>query len=364
MRRIFCLLVCSSILAKKSKAFTQCSTSKLLPIRLHLSPTVLATSISTPSSALENLTGDGDLHNAVEFPSYNHFRAYLKDMKRFIKSKTTLANRMDDELKRLEIQVYNLTGQEAPTCRYPPSDKCYGGPPIEPCENCYAMVCNAYAKSGLGRLGAELAEEVYKRYEKQMATGQRPSKIIKTAVLSAWAHADDWGKADEWLQQMENQFAVTKNEQDAPDMISYTCYIDGMANSRTLRGDEIARRSLEILDRTHKQARSGVNPFALPNRYSYISVMKCQIRSGKEIESIDDVERIYRMMEEEFHRLQRYDLKPKSVAAMPIFNAAARSRGGIKAAKRGEIFLKEIKDRYEATGDQDYRPLEGMYTSL
>jgi hypothetical protein len=57
-------------------------------------------------------------------------------------------------------------------------------------------------------------------------------------------------------------------------------------------------------------------------------------------------------------------LKPKSIAAMPMFNAASRCRGGIRAAEKAEKLLQELQTRYDETGDPEYHPLEAMYTTL
>jgi hypothetical protein len=338
------------------------------------SPSSLAVSVSAPPTDQQRIPDDDDDEDdedefddnfdSKDYQGSGSFRRYLRSMRRSIRAKTTLANRMDDELKRVEIAFYNLKGKNAPKCRYSVSAHSYEGPPCEPDMSCYAMVATAYAKAGLGRIGAELAQNVYERYEKNSQSGIAPNAIFKTALLNAWCHSDDWIKIDGWLQRMEDEYAATNHEADAPDCVTYTSVIEGLANSRKLKGYEIANRSMNLLQKTKDLAESGTNPWARPNRYTYISVMKCQLRTGDGMEMVDRVESLYRQMEEDYKIFQTHDLKPRAVASVSIFNAAARCRGGIKAAMRSEELLTEIKQRYEETGDPDYCPVEGIYVAL
>lgn len=331
----------------------------------------LAVSVSAPPTGQQKIPDDDDdddefdkKFDSKDYRGSGEFRRYLKSMRRSIRAKTTLANRMDDELKRVEIAYYNLKGNNAPKCRYSVSAHSYDGPSCEPDMSCYAMVATAYAKAGLGRVGAELAQNVYERYEKNSLSGVAPNAIFKTACLNAWCQADDWAKIDGWVQRMEDEYAATNHEADAPDCVTYTSVIEGLANSRKLKGYEIASRSMKLLQKTRDMADSGKNPWARPNRYTYISVMKCQLRTGDGMEMVDRVESLYRQMEEDYKIFQSPDLKPRAIASISLFNAAARCRGGMKAAIRAEELLSEFEQRYEETGDPDYRPVEGMYVAL
>lgn len=333
-------------------------------------PSSLAVSVSAPQHNGQQTTPSDDEDDFKDnFDSEDHegsgaFRRYLQTMKRHIRAKTTLANRMDDELKRMEISAYNLEGNNAPKCRYSVSTHSYAGPPCEPDMSCYAMVADAYAKAGLGRVGAELAQSVYERYENNNLSGIAPNAIFKTACLNAWCHADDWDSIDGWLQRMENEYIATNHEADAPDCVTYTSVLEGLSNSRKLKGHEIVRRSMKLLEKMKDLAASGTNSWARPNRFAYISVMKCQLRAGDGMEMIDRVESIYKRMEEDYKIFQTHDLKPRAAAAVSIFHAAARCRGGFKAAIRAEKLLREFQQRYEETGDADYRPVEGMYVAI
>jgi hypothetical protein len=335
------------------------------------SPSSLAVSVSAPLTGQEQNPYDDEAEDefddncgSKDYRDSGIFRRYLRSMRRSIKNKTTLANRMDDELKRVEIAFFNLKGKNAPKCRYAVSAHSYEGPPCEPDMSCYAMVATAYAKAGLGRVGAELAQKVYERYEKNSVSGVASNAIFKTACLNAWCQADAWDKIDGWLQRMEDEYAATNHEADAPDCVTYTSVLEGLANSRKLKSHEIVSRSLVLLQKTKDLADSGKNPWARPNRYTYISVMKCQLRNGSGMEMMDRVESVYRQMEEDYKIFQTEDLKPRAVASISLFNAAARCRGGMKAALRAEELLLEFNQRYELTGDPDYRPVEGMYVAL
>jgi len=151
------------------------------------------------------------------------FRSFLRGLSKKIYNKKTLANRMDDELKNMEIRKYKINYHEDTRLqfRYPKSIE-YAGDIVEPDVSCYAMVANAYARAGLGRTGAELAEQVLDRCD-EFSKNQRPNTILKTACLNAWIHADDWSMADYWIKQMEEQYHETGLEMDAPDAM-YVSY--------------------------------------------------------------------------------------------------------------------------------------------
>ena len=377
---ITCFLVLSFLLAGDALALVQPFSTSPLSIRDFYSHRCsrwsgLAATIAPRSESSSSIPGEDDIDDDSpsdaydddqEVVSYNQarFRRYLQSMYKHVRNKRTLANRMDDELKMMEIQHYKLTGDEAPKCRFERSLHSYNGETCRPDMSSYTMVCNAYAKSGLGKAGAELAEDAYKRYEARCGHIEPPNAIIKTACLNAWCHADDFEKANQWLDDIENSYAATGSEVDAPDFITYTTYLEGLANSRHLPGEYIGKRAKEILEKMQRVSESGENPWARPNRYTYISAMKCQLKNSDGLAMMDRVERIYRQMERDYEKYGTYDLKPKAVSTVSYFNAASRCKGGLKAAQKADKFLHEMKERYEKTGDRDYKPLVGMYVGI
>jgi hypothetical protein len=267
---------------------------------------------------------------------------------------------MDDELKRMEIRFFNIAPENAPVCRYEETDHSYKGPAIEPDVSCYAMVANAYAKAGLGRVGAELAEAVYHRCQTH-SVAQRPNAILATACLNAWTNADEWKKADEWLTDMEEKFASTGDKFDAPDTVTYTCYLEGLANSRTLKGPEIARRGETVFQKVLALAASGDNPYVKPNRFTYIAAMKCLTREENGIETLNKAEGLLRELESMYAKTKIHATKPKSVAYLAVLNTAARCGAGIEGARRAEALLLELQKLSER--DSDYHIQEPCWTA-
>jgi hypothetical protein len=351
------------------------TSKKYLRLGVRHTSTSLAISLSNPPINTAESANDDDNthseHQKIRVTSvkkkekkkeFDPFYKYLKTMSFRIKSKRTQANRMDDELKRLEINFYNLTAEDAPQCRQDVYKFSYKGPLVRPDASCYSLVCNTYANAGLGETGAVLAEEAFRRYEEH--DGVKYNAFILTALMKAWAAADDWEKADFWLQEMEDKFAETKDPVNAPNSKTYTSYIKGLANSRKLNKYEAAEKSLEILNKMREFYCSGENTLALPNRFTYSSVMKCQEHAYAGIKGIFRVEKVFRQLQDDYNRFGVSSMKPSAISALPLFTAASHCTGGIQAAERVEKILEELQARYDETGDLEYRPLEAMYTSL
>jgi hypothetical protein len=335
-------------------------------------PSVLQTSLSTPpetiassSSSREDEKGkdvDGKGKDMLSHRS-NHrtsFRNHLRVMTQSTRSKVTLANRMDDELKRMEIRFFDISPENAPVCRYEETDHSYKGPAVEPDVSCYAMVANAYAKAGLGKVGAELAEAVYQRCQTH-SVAQRPNAILSTACLSAWTNADEWKNADSWLTDMEEKFASTGDKFDAPDTVTYTCYLEGLANSRNLKGPDIARRGEAVFKKVLALSTSGENPYVKPNRFTYIAAMKCLTREENGIVTLNKAEGLLRQLETLYAETKVHDTKPKSVAYLAVLNTAARCGAGMEGARRAEALLLELQKLSEQ--DSDYHIQEPCWTA-
>lgn len=331
--------------------------------RQHRRPSVLQTSLSTapdttPPSLQEGVDNADRISHLCEDRS--NFRTHLKMMGQSTRSKVTLANRMDDELKRIETRFFKLSTENAPVCRYEATTHAYKGPAVEPDVSCYAMVANAYAKARLGRTGAELAEEVYRRCQTHSIV-QRPNAILKTACLSAWMSADNWERVDVWLADMESTFAETGKRWDAPDTVAYTCYLEGLASSRELNGTEIARRGQEFFLKVLRLAESGENPYVKPNRYTYIAAIKCVTREENGVETLNKAEGLLRELQALYAETKDPDMKPRTVAYLSVLNTAARCKAGIEGARRAEALVLELQKLNE--DDPDYRLLEPCWTA-
>ena len=344
-----------------------------IPLSLSRPSTSLATSLSTPPSIMRPIDdGDDDVHIFHETlgksseasiepeKESDPFYRYLRTLIKKIKSVKTRALVLDDELKRLEIRYYNLTGDDSPRCTYAASNQyTYKGPLVRPDDRCYSLVCNSY--SAIGKRGAHLAEEVLRRYGKH--GGDSYNSRLLTGVMKAWAFADDWDKADFWLMTMENRYKETGDPNNAPKSITYSLYIKALSSSKKLETDA-AEKSLEILDKMRDLYISGENAFALPTRFTYSSVMKCQERAFGGVKAVERVEDLYRQLEDDYKVFGGKDLKPAAIDALPVFTAVMHRKGSTKAAKYAENILQELQLRYEETGDINYRPTEIMYASL
>lgn len=101
----------------------------------------------------------------------NPFREHLAKCLSQVKAKNELVHNMDDDLKRMEMQFYNLSEPDAPKCRGERSGFSYNGPTTRPDTICYELVAQAYASANIGREGALLAEDVVRRFESHQEDG-------------------------------------------------------------------------------------------------------------------------------------------------------------------------------------------------
>jgi len=335
------------------------------PVRFVKQPFTLQASLSTPYNITTSSSGqnkDEKKLSVVQEASTTaadrqRFRDYLRTLARTVRNKTTAANRMDDELKGMEVRYYDLSDDEAPAYRYPQTLK-YDGPVVQPDSSVYAMVANAYAKSGMrGRVAAELAEKMYQRC---LSHNQHPTNHLKTAVLNAWVHADDWKKSDEWLSDLEETFERSGKAVDAPDSFTYACYLEGVAKSRSLDRSEIISRSEKILAKLEDPG----NPYAKPNRFTHVAAMKCLCQEQSGLTTVTKVESLLRELESKYDETGDPDLKPTTAAWIPVLNAAARCGSGMEAALRAELLFKELQSRYSEKYDPDYRLTESVYTAI
>jgi hypothetical protein len=83
------------------------------------------------------------------------------------------------------------------------------------------------------------------------------------------------------------KFASTGDKFDAPDTVTATCYLEGLANCE-LKGPESARRgetAFQVL------ALAGVQIIHVkPNRFTYIAAMKCLTREENGTETLNKAE--------------------------------------------------------------------------
>lgn len=270
---------------------------------------------------------------------------------------------MDDELKRMEIQIYNLSDEDAPKCIHPPhSDFVYSGPTTEPDSRCYELVTKAYAMAQPSKKNSLLAEDVIKRYE-SYNSGQFPNRYIMRGMIRAMVEASDFKRAREWLIRMEDRFQETKDIKIAPDTRTYGIYTRGLSMDGLLDKEANAREARGILQHMRDRYISGENPLVMPNRFIYTQVMVCESRFGKGMECFDRVESLYRQLENDYQDMGQEALKPDSTSVLPLFEVALNSSNR-EVTRRALAIFEEMDVRYCDTGDSVYKPTPSAYKTL
>ncbi|CAJ1895205.1 unnamed protein product [Cylindrotheca closterium] len=317
------------------------------------SNTRIGVSVSSPS---EVLSAEGD--------SQNPFRDHLQELLSQVKAKPFLSFYMDDDLKRMETEFYNLSPEESPKCIKNKSAFSYDGPTVRPDESCYQAVTQAYGMAREGEMGADLAEDVALRYEKHQPESYANRYIMK-GVLRAVVNAKNYSKAHNILLRMEDRFSETKDINLAPDTTMYNTLTDGLSQfGCPAERKYCATMTMTILKHMRQKFNSGVNPMAIPNRYTYTHVMQCNSRVGKGVPTFEKLETLYHQLKEDYQRWGYESLKPDALSALPLFQVAVNSRGNYKVLEKAFDIYDELQDLYETTGDEDYAPLESMYKYL
>jgi hypothetical protein len=142
------------------------------------------------------------------------FRNHLRVMTQSTRSKVTLANRMDDELKRMEIRF--LCSRERPRCRYEEvipikdqlSNPMYRAAPWWPNATCW-----------INRVGAELSRSCHRQMSNTF--GRAAPNNSRYCLSQCLDQRGRMEKADEWLTDMEESLLRPATKFDAPDTVVY-----------------------------------------------------------------------------------------------------------------------------------------------
>lgn len=117
----------------------------------------------------------------------------------------------------------------------------YTGLAFEPDASCYSIVAAAYAKAGMGDEGAKRAESLVERLSLYPGTHkQGHQKELQSAIMKAWAMADNWTKANEWLDRITVDGST-------PDMMTYTMFLEALAQSQSSNVEQIHHETRAIL---------------------------------------------------------------------------------------------------------------------
>lgn len=293
----------------------------------------------------------------------NPLRDHLQEMLSQVKSKPFLSFYMDDDLRRMETEYYNLSPEDAPECLMERSAFSYDGPTVRPDESCYQTVTEAYGLARQGKRGAELAEDVARRYESYNG-GYYVSRYILKGVLKAVVNSRQFDKAYEMIQLAEDHFSETKDILLAPDTRMYNSITDGLSRYGAADRMYSANMTMTILEHMREKYISGENPMALPNRYTYTHVMQSNARVGKGGPIFQKLSKLYHQLQGDYQRLGYFNLKPDALSTLPLFKVALNSRGNYKVLEEAFGVYEELQDQYAKTGDEDYRPIEPIYKYL
>lgn len=318
----------------------------------------LYTSLSTPPQDVQNTIDDDD-GDEQRRQDTQRFRQYLRTLPYTSKDPAVVAQRMDAELQQMSARFFD---QRVNDDDGDGGKDSYQGPAVAPDIPCYTMVLSAYARANLGREGAHLAEAAYQRCLEE--TGGDTNVILKTNCLRAWAKADDWQKVDEWLQDMEETYQKTGLDLDAPDTITYTCYLEQLASTKSLSRKEIGERTMATLEKIRKWTETGENPFCGLSSMLYHGAMRCFAAAEHNLAALDASEALFREMQEIYRRTGNVDFKPSAATMRQLFQVAAHCHGGIVAARRANTWWKELQLAYRKTMDADYIADEQVYTAL
>lgn len=296
------------------------------------------------------------------------FVGYLFGMKGNIKNRKLAANRIDDELKRMESRYYGLAGDDLPQIRYPYAmdGYAYKGRVVQPTEQMYELVCAAYYRSGLGKMGAQLAEDAIARYEK-FNRGMHVSSKTMGFAMKTWIAVQDMERAEYWLRRIENKFEMSHERQDIPGTAIYNHFVIGLlADTKRSRGRKAADLSMAILEEMNIVYQVTKENFARPGHAIYSAAIKCQPKGYRGIEALVRMEDLYRELQKAYFATNHYKMKPTAETALPLLLEASRCYGpdGIKAVKMAEGILSELLQLYKDTGDLDYRPPALMYECM
>jgi hypothetical protein len=297
-------------------------------------------------------------------PHFNEFHQYLKRLSMRIRNGERRATLMDNELKRQETKYFRLSYDDALLIGYKASDRPYDGPTFRPDAKAYSMVINAYTKSGLGTAAATLAEEAAGRYEK-FNPGLQTNAFMIRGIVKAWLIAGNTSNAEEWINKMEDNYAITRSPDDAPDAATYTLFLEALSNSLEDSTPGAGDISMKILRKMRMTYLSEERLQIMPTNETYQAVMKCQQKSHRGMIAVNKMYAVLKQQAEEYEEFGRpQSCKPGASCVLPLIALASEKRGNLEAIRIMEECIDELQARFEETGDPDYQPLDQMFTLL
>jgi hypothetical protein len=295
------------------------------------------------------------------------FTSYLFELKSLIKDRMDVANRLNDEVKRMEGRYYGLVEEEYLPKNHLPTPRMdrftYRGIIIRPTEQVYQLVCAAYCRASLGTIGAQLMEDVIARYE-QFNPGEQASTKMMGYAMKAWIAAQDMDRAEYWLRRIEGRYQKSRQRTNIPGDAIYGPFIKGLlADTRQSHARKVADMSIEIINKMNDWYETTKETFCHPGQDIYSVAIKCQTRGYTGMDALERIEGLFRQLLGSYKYEKHPTLKPTAETALPLFVAAANCYGLeiTKAAKIAEGILHEFEQLYIETGDIDFCPNTLMY---
>ncbi|KAG7356295.1 hypothetical protein IV203_000981 [Nitzschia inconspicua] len=306
------------------------------------------------------------------------FYAYLYGMTRQIYNSNVLANRVDDELKRMETRFFNLLGDDIPLVRYPLSidSRGYNKKPCRPSLQVYELVASAYGRARLRKEGGWLAEDVLNRFQLHNPEAKLSMKLLG-AVMKAWIGARDFEKTEYWLRRMEELFPnnvdESSNDVGSVPLLGYQIYHPLVVGLQTMRAKksmkiaDLSRRAIETMRANHESTLEKNCGRYLPSNFTYIAAMENIKHSGySRVEQFDRIETLFRYQLEDYQRYGQSFSKPTADSGKLVFVAAGRCDfpKDYFAIEKCELLLEDLHNLYRETGNPDFRPVPRMYERM
>jgi hypothetical protein len=329
----------------------------------------VSTAPSTESSDTETLKA-----HRTRRGKEDSFYSYLNSMTKRIRNPKVLANRLDDELKRMESRYFQLVGDDVPDLRYPLGieTRVYNRQPVRPSLQVYELVAWAYGKSLLRVEGAVLAEDVLHRFQKHNPDS-KPSLKLLGSIMRAWAGARNLEETKYWLQQIEEQYPSSKNNDGdrimLPGYETYHYLVIGLTNMKKKKTKEVADLTVRAIETMRANHEATTTPWFgyLPSNSTYMAAIDIVKHSPyTSVEKFNLAERLLRYQLDDYKHYGRKASKPKTELAKSVFLAAGRCHfpQDYAVIERCEELLEDFHQLYRETGDVDFRPVPRMYERM
>lgn len=235
-----------------------------------------------------------------------------------------------------------------------------GNPLVAPTELAYLLVIQGYAydsKSDLAGKAAQQAEDLMRHMSKR---GLVPGVKIWSIVLDGWCRRAGlvpgaMARAEALLREMEDTAENNGPDRVAPNVLSYTCFIGGLARSKER---DLARQAEAVLERMD---RFGVSPDVV----AYTSVLNCwskavsrrerDMAATRAVQILTEMERLYAK--------EYYHVKPSLITYATAIRAIGNSLDS-NAPKLAENVLARMYNLHQTGAIANLKPTTATYNAV